>query len=706
MTANEDEANGVHKPFSSPRAGKEPINQPPLSPEAEDQIDELMDRWEREQELGNDLSPHQLVGHDFPYMADLTRKIDRLRGLKWIRKATQSHIGPFWQKGDQPVPGYRLESPLGRGGFGEVWKAIDTNGKSVALKLVAWTEKLAESEWKAVQSIRDLNHPNLIGILGVWRTNMTLVVAMELADTCLWKLWQEARLKGNSALPEEKTKEWFIQAANGIDALHYAKMEHRDIKPSNLLVVNGVLKVADFGLVRLREKSFTTESSALSIAYAAPEFFDGKTSKTSDQYCLAVSWCQVRGGDLPFNGTAAKVVAGHLRKPPDLTMLPPLERPAVARALAKDPKERWDSCSQFVAQIGKTAPKPLLTRRNLLLSGLTTLPVLGYYGYRIGIAKSADQLEILNQVKLPVECNIHRMVKSGYFHPEVSGRLADGQGKEHFAGVSSGNSVLIYRLKTMELVRQIVVGGTACMSFHPLEIPSFYVADNDGGVMAYSLFKKDPLTVYRQNQFDINDLDISFDGRFLYCASCDRNVYKYLTESGKLLETFQGHKELIYCMDISISSNKLLTGGFDGQVILWDLAENKMIASHYIHSSAVYAAKILDFGSEGVTLGLDLKVKLIDLETGKAKMTIATLEAPTASLILMNDQICVSSADGTVRVWNNLGHELLRTQPSVHRLERIAYVSNHNNNDDMSNNIQILALSNNKELLHCQLPKF
>src|SRR5262249_17357141 len=79
-------------------------------------------------------------------------------------------------------------------------------------------------------------------------------------------------------------------------------------------------------------------------AYAPPEFFNGQTCSQSDQYALAVSYCQLRGGRLPFLGNYAQIMSGHLLHEPDLTMLPEEERPVLARALAKNPAERWPSC--------------------------------------------------------------------------------------------------------------------------------------------------------------------------------------------------------------------------------------------------------------------------------------------------------------------------------------------------------------------------
>ena len=67
-----------------------------------------------------------------------------------------------------------------------------------------------------------------------------------------------------------------------------------------------------------------------------------------DQYSLAVSYCYLRGGRLPFEGTHVEIIDGHRTKSPDLTMLPECERFAVAKALEKLPKNRWPNSSKFV----------------------------------------------------------------------------------------------------------------------------------------------------------------------------------------------------------------------------------------------------------------------------------------------------------------------------------------------------------------------
>jgi serine/threonine protein kinase len=114
-----------------------------------------------------------------------------------------------------------------------------------------------------------------------------------------------------------------------------------------------VLKLGDFGLARAVCDGETGHSGVLTAPYAPPEFFRGRTSARSDLYSLAVTYCLLRGGRLPFPGSAAQVMLGHLTRPPDLSMLPAVERPAAARALAKDPADRWDSCVRFAVALGE-----------------------------------------------------------------------------------------------------------------------------------------------------------------------------------------------------------------------------------------------------------------------------------------------------------------------------------------------------------------
>jgi serine/threonine protein kinase len=248
---------------------------------------------------------------------------------------------------------------LGSGGFGEVWQAEGQGGFPVALKFVRLGEAIGEAELRALDIIKGLRHPNVLYTFGAWQIAGFLVIGMELADATLGDRFHDAVNHGLPGMPRDEVLECLAQAARGIDYLNSPThgpggdqaVQHRDIKPQNILILGGGVKVADFGLAKLLEHSVTSHTGGLTLAYAAPEFFNKQVAMQSDQYSLAVTYCHLRGGRLPFTGSPMEVIAGHLLHPPDLTMLPEDERPSVARGLAKNPAERWPNCGAFVDAI-------------------------------------------------------------------------------------------------------------------------------------------------------------------------------------------------------------------------------------------------------------------------------------------------------------------------------------------------------------------
>jgi formylglycine-generating enzyme required for sulfatase activity len=276
-----------------------------------------------------------------------------------VRDTTPVRTGPggevpalvILHAGGRPLPDYELVRKLGAGGYGEVWEARGPGGVAVALKFVRLGDRATETELRALEFMKTIHHPNLIGLSGAWQREGMLILAMELGEHTLQQRLLEAQGEGFPGIPALELLEYLRDAARGLDYLHSLHIQHRDIKPHNLLLVGGGVKVADFGLAKLLRQPAVDNSGNWTPAYAAPEFFAGQTVTQSDQYSLAVTYCQLRGGRLPFAGPRMKLLRDHMEAAPDLSMLPESERPAVARALAKDPAQRWPSCRAFVSAL-------------------------------------------------------------------------------------------------------------------------------------------------------------------------------------------------------------------------------------------------------------------------------------------------------------------------------------------------------------------
>jgi formylglycine-generating enzyme required for sulfatase activity len=229
----------------------------------------------------------------------------------------------------------------------------------VALKFIRLGGQGGMVELRSLELMKDIRHPNLLALFGAWQRDDLLILAMELGDRTLLERLREATAQGLPGIPFTELLEYLREAAKGIDQLNKLGIQHRDIKPQNLLLVGGGVKVADFGLAKLLEHSLTNASGSMTPAYAAPEVVNAQASRWSDQYSLAVTYCLLRQNRLPFEGSVAQMLAGHLMQEPNLTMLPEAERPVVARALAKKPEDRWPSCQAFIEALVVCAPNAM-----------------------------------------------------------------------------------------------------------------------------------------------------------------------------------------------------------------------------------------------------------------------------------------------------------------------------------------------------------
>jgi serine/threonine-protein kinase len=263
--------------------------------------------------------------------------------------------------GLEALPGYRLCQFLGRGSWGEVWKAAKPNGAFVALKfLTCSSSQAASQEIRALQAIRQLRHPYLIRIDQVWCHQGYVIIGMELAEGSLLDLLAASWEECGQPLPPEYVCYFLGQIASGLDFLNTRQhnlggqrvaFRHCDVKPSNLLLVGDNAKLADFSVVTQSTSELWYYRRGGTLDYLAPEVFQGRLSDRTDQYALAVSYCQLRAGRLPFRDTPSYFDPAYVRPQPDLSMLPPSEQPLIAQGLQAVPQDRWPSCVEMMKQL-------------------------------------------------------------------------------------------------------------------------------------------------------------------------------------------------------------------------------------------------------------------------------------------------------------------------------------------------------------------
>ncbi len=267
--------------------------------------------------------------------------------------------------------GYRMIRRIGQGSFGEVWLSEAPGGVEVALKIVRIPagQRIREKEIRSLDLMKRMRHPFLMQVQAFWILEEQIVIAMELGDKSLRDLARES----DSIIQQSELIRYMLEAAEGIDYLHREHVVHRDIKPENLLLLKNHVKVADFGLARFMDDSGWSVGAtqvAGSPLYMAPEGWVGKPVPASDQYSLAMTYCLLRMGRAPFESTSvAAVMHEHLHGQPKFEGLPLPEQVVLRRALAKQPEERFATCSEMVHALAQAAASEVTPKQSLPVTG-------------------------------------------------------------------------------------------------------------------------------------------------------------------------------------------------------------------------------------------------------------------------------------------------------------------------------------------------
>jgi serine/threonine-protein kinase len=285
------------------------------------------------------------------------------------------HGGKDVDLGSEPDPligaavgDYRIDSLLGVGGMGRVYKALAHDGAHVALKLVR--EDLAkdtvfrrrfEREARIAQRI---TNPHVVPVLhtGEHEGVPYLLQRFIPGGSLEQKLDRERRLE------IETTLRICTDVADGLDALFAGGLVHRDVKPANVLLeVDGSAMITDFGLAKdSNATNLTRTGQALgSLDYMAPEQIRGEeVGASTDVYALGCVIFQCLCGDPPFAGhQGMRVLWAQLQDEPpdpcaDLQGASPALGPAVLRALAKDPDARPQSAGEYARGLCEAAGLP------------------------------------------------------------------------------------------------------------------------------------------------------------------------------------------------------------------------------------------------------------------------------------------------------------------------------------------------------------
>jgi WD40 repeat protein len=630
--------------------------------EINEELEEALFEYEEQRLLQKDISLESFL-QSYPALKDqLPKAIEKLQRMDWLIPPDseptaetlldkESVFPRTIIKGDSPVSGYRLIKKIGKGSFGEVWEAKGPGDVSLAMKIIPMANGLDIVEIRSLNLFKSIRHPHLLSIFGFWIIEEHLWIAFELAEMNFLEYVKKNKPSENEILS------MFTDAAEALNFLNQKRhlledgetvsILHRDIKPQNMLIVGGALKLGDFGLARILDEETNQHSGCMTPSYSPPEFFQEKMSATSDQYSLAITYCQIKGGALPFTGNAAEIMAGHCNRQPDLSMIPIHQRWVVAKALDKNPLKRWESCSEFISQIKLANSTPAktptrLNRRSIFLGALVGIAL---------IALSVFSIAVMVKPKKPAFDDITLVGHRG----EVYCTALSEDGK---TGISGGadRQVIVWDLENQKPRFQL--------NEHTKNVVSIAISKDgnqalsggdflDNKIVLWDLVKGEKIKVLSGHLHSVRNVCFLPDGKRAISCSWDCTARLWNLETGSQIQFFEyldtqdpknltlGSPLQVWHMDLSEDGKTMVCCLRDGKICVYDVESGKRIQtlsgpdqvynSFSMNTEGILA--ITAFGGQMQTLKepYDLKINLWDLITAKKEVLIET-ECPISAL--------------------------------------------------------------------------
>lgn len=264
---------------------------------------------------------------------------------------------------------YEINELIGIGGMANVYKAIDVSTQRVVAVKVLREEFYSNDEFirrfkNESKAIALLSHPNIIKVFDVCLTGRIKSIVMEYVDGITLKEYQETQ----GALPWRDALHFVLQILRALEHAHSKGIVHRDIKPQNVMLLpDGQIKLTDFGIVRFArgENKTLTNRAIGSVHYISPEQAKGgHIDQRADIYSVGVMLYEMLSGRLPFDDDSPVSVALkqiQLEAPLLENINPDIPRglaDITARAMQKNPAERYQSAAQFLMDIERFQKNP------------------------------------------------------------------------------------------------------------------------------------------------------------------------------------------------------------------------------------------------------------------------------------------------------------------------------------------------------------
>jgi eukaryotic-like serine/threonine-protein kinase len=340
-----------------------------VEPDRDDILD-LIVRWEQARAQGQDLSPEELCRERPDLLSAFRRQVEKLGQVAWLDGPIETGITtpeydpPLPADGDLPrllAERYRLETLIGEGGFGRVYRAFDTwLERPVAVKVPRVDRPVSGAEVDQCRTearkVARLRHPHIVPVHDVGRDGSNCFIVGE------WIEGTNLAATIRTGRPDYRGAARIVaEVADALDHAHRAGFVHRDIKPANILIdLQGQAYLTDFGIAVVEEDLLRDVTAAGTLPYMAPEQLDealGPADHRADLYALGVVIYELITGRRPFRAATQRELREQILKvePESPRSVEPgvpaeLERVSL-RCLAKTPNDRYQHADEVARNL-------------------------------------------------------------------------------------------------------------------------------------------------------------------------------------------------------------------------------------------------------------------------------------------------------------------------------------------------------------------
>jgi hypothetical protein len=583
---------------------------------------------------------------------------------------------------------YRILRPLGRGGMGTVYLALDAQlGRQVALKVPRFAAdddpQVLARFYREARAAARLQHPNLCPVYDVGQLNDVHYLTMAYVEGRPLS----ALTAADQLLPPHQAALLVRQIALAMEEAHAHGVVHRDLKPSNVLInKRGEPVVMDFGLARrpaADEERLTRPGALLGTpAYMAPEqvYGDGDAiGPACDIYSLSVLLYELLTGRPPFEGSLGEIMVKVYQEepPPPSAHRPGLDSRLEAiclKGMAKKVEDRYGSMTELAQALGqylqavgapaadlpgpplaaptrRAGPAPRRRRGWLVLCGsgaalaaVTALVLLAVWwpGRAVtptGPGRPTDRELAASSATDAEKSPRDTAADGGKPRPDPRSSAKETPGPEvkpRAPAIFKGHGKAVNAVAFAPGGRLALSGG------------------DDSTLRLWDLQDGHEVRRFLGHEKAVKSVAFSPDGTRIVSASEDGTARVWDAEKGDELQSFGGHGEAVSSAVFSPDGRRCLSGGSDGMLRLWDPVNGKEERHFEGHDQPVWAVTFSADGLRALSGGGDGTLRLWKVEDGSQVRRIETGADAVLAVALSADgrHAFSAGADGAVRMWD------------------------------------------------------